>query len=178
MKKSKEQSTDSLTDTLNIEIAEPRRNRAPSTAFKPGNPWAAKKGEVRNPDGRKGSQKNERLPVSKSLRVQLNSRAPAKVTNALEMPSHSSWAQCIARMLLRKTVSGDLQAATLLMQYTEGSPKQHLTLEDGPDGGARRQVRILFMNSDGDGRPVRTLPTTEDGYLADEPAVMLPAPTE
>ncbi len=64
-----------------------------------------------------------------------------------------------------------MQAANLVLQYTEGAPKQHLTFDDVTDDQQPRRVEIIFQESDGDGR-LRTLPTTVDGFLADEPLAL------
>jgi hypothetical protein len=143
-----------------------RKKNPPRTAFAKGNPYRVQPGQVLNPRG--GKPKDEHRLVSKALRVQLNTRAPDAYAKALHLPRGASWAQCLAASLLRRSVAGDMSAATLIVQTVEGT-KSHIEFSDESTGG-RRECTVLFMESDGDGRPIRTLPTTIDGALADEPS--------
>lgn len=147
-----------------IEIAPsvPRKRNPPRTAFKTANEHSFRPGESGNPSG--GRRKDEHRLVSKALKVQLNNRAPDKVAQAMQLPRGASWAQCLAASLIRRSVAGDMSAASLVVQTIEGTRSQ---LELISESERPREVTIVFEDSDGDGRP-RRLPTTIDGTLAAE----------
>ena len=158
----KKRTTTSKTSALKVEIAasKPRkRNVVSRTAFKPGNEHRIRPGEVRNPNGRKGKAKPEDALVSKALTVQLRDRAPDRVCEVLGLPSHSSWAQCLAQKLLRTAVSGDMHAGgpgtvalEMLVRLTEQHGGKPGELAQAALDGPQRAIEICFVESDGDGR--------------------------
>lgn len=161
--------------TLNIEHKERRKN-PPRTAFKKGgpNPHAFKPGQSGNPTG--GKPKDQLRPVSKSLCIALNTRAPDAVAKALGCSRGASWSQCLAQKLIYQAVRGDLAAANIIIQATEGtSSRIELTGEMGDRPG---QIEIVFLESDGAGRP-RIMPLDDNGapVIEGTPAPRLPLPT-
>lgn len=151
--------------TLSVEKKERKKN-PPRTVFREGNPYRVQPGQVLNPRG--GRPKNEHRLTSKALVVDLARRAAPNITRALGLPTHASYAQCLSRSLIRRALAGDTQCAALILSYTEGLPKNHVTLVDETAEQPSR-FEILFMDSDGDGHPVRECQKTIDGRLADEP---------
>ena len=156
------------TQKIKLEI-EPkaRKKNPPRTAFKKGapNPHAFKPGVSPCPGGKPKSQ--EQRLLSHTLRIQLAWRAPDKVAKALGLPRGASWSMVLAQSLLRRATAGDLQAAQLIVTTTEGT-KSRIEFNDESGDTRTRECTVLFMESDGNGRPARVLPTTIDGTLADE----------
>lgn len=153
-----------------------RRKNPPRTAFQKGgpNPHAFQPG---NEPANKGGGPHKMHLVSRALKVHLANRAPRKWTMALGISSHASIGQCLSYSLVRRAIGGDLQAASLVLQYTEGAPKQHLTFDDVSSEQGDRRVEVVFIESDGDGRP-RVLPKTLEGDLDDEGPFSLPSVTD
>lgn len=152
---------------LTIDTERKRRKNPPRTAFKPGNEHRFRPGQSGNPSGGSGRKKDEHRLTTKALVVDLARRATPNITRALGLSSHASYAQCLSRALIRRALAGDLQAAALILNYSEGAPKSHLTFVDETMTEKVNEVRIIFEESNGDGR-LRTLPTTIDGHLAEE----------
>ena len=133
-----------------------RKKNPPRTAFKKDNPHRFKPGASGNPSGKSA---NDLKLVTRSLREQLNVRAPDAVAKGVGAGRGASWAQCIACALLRGAVAGDTQASRLLIEMTEGKAPTALTI-GGMDGeplfGAlnadRPTLHVHFAESDGDGR--------------------------
>jgi hypothetical protein len=138
-------------------VKKERKKNPPRTAFKKGgpNPHAFKSGEEwRGNPGGKVKVGNDLL--SKSLRVALADRAPDDVCMAADLPCHSSWSQILARRLLVLAVRGDLQAMDLIHRVTEGTHSRvdlHGFSGLDQDSSDRSVVEIVFIDSDGDGRP-------------------------
>jgi hypothetical protein len=156
-----------LKQKIKLEI-EPkaRKKNPPRTAFKKGepNPHAFRPGVSPCPGGKPKSQ--EQRLLSHTLRIQLAWRAPDKVARALGLPRGASWSMVLAQSLLRRATAGDLQAAQLIVTTTEGTKSRidFFAESDVP----RNQVTVVFEESDGDGH--RRLPTTLDGFIADDDA--------
>ena len=144
----------------------PRKRRPPRTAYseESPSPYAFQPGQSGNPSG--GRPKDENRLVSRALKFQLNNRAPDVVSKALGLPRGASWAQCLAASLIRRSVKGDMSAASLIVQTIEGTKSQVEFIDQGES--IPRRVSIEFVESDGNGHP-RILPTTIDGFLADDP---------
>jgi len=68
----------------------------------------------------------------------------------LGLPCGSSWGQCLIRSLLRAGVRGDLNAARLLFEYTEGPPPQKLALgvegDYEEDSGGAPLIQVNFVS--------------------------------
>lgn len=108
--------------TLSVEPAS-RKRRPPSTAYskeRP-SPHAFKAGQ---PSANPGGKPRHHRLLSRTARADVARRAPNEVARALGLPCGSSWGQCLIRSLLRAGVRGDLTAARLLFEYTEGAPPQ------------------------------------------------------
>ncbi len=160
-------------EELKIEIAPsvPRKRNPPSTAFKPGNTHRIKRGQVLNPYGRSGKPKEDNRLLSKSLKAQLNTRAPDAVATAVGLEKYASWAQCLAAsLLLRSVLKGDTAAANLILTATEGS-NARLEIEHAMRG-IPQTIEVVFVESDGDGRPRQI--DIESGFY--QPPAALPAP--
>jgi hypothetical protein len=146
-----------------------RKKTAPRSAFKPGNPHVFKPGQSGNPGGRpKGSE--SRL-ISKALLAYLGDRAPNEVATACGLPFGASWAQCMAKRLITLALRGDVSAMREVREATEGNRiRADLNFPDPAD--APKLVEIVFLESDGAGRPA--LPIIEAQSSA---APALPAET-
>jgi hypothetical protein len=130
----------------------PRKKNPPSTAFKTGNPFRFPAGVSGNPAGCK--PKNEMRLVGKALHAQLPTRAPDVVAKALGLDPGASWAQCIGASLLRHAVKGDMGAARLVIEVTEGT-KSKLELVDESGGSVTGALfNVVFVEADGQGRPL------------------------
>ena len=118
----------------------PRKKNPPRTAFKRGepNPHAFQPGSGSpNPGGKPRPELDKIL--SRALRERLNTRAPDATCASCQVPHHSSWAQCLAAIIVRKA-STEAAFLQLLLSYTEGLPKASLALDsnisgDMPEGG-------------------------------------------
>lgn len=154
---------------IKLEI-EPKARKVilPRSAFKKGgpNPHAFKPGVSPCPGGKPKSE--EQRLLSRTLRIQLGWRAPDKIAKALGLPRGSSWSMVLSQSLLRRATAGDLQAAQLIVTTTEGT-RSRIEVSEESGNTLTRECTVLFMESDGNGRPIRELPTTIDGALADEP---------
>lgn len=142
--------------TVSLERPEKKKERRlPSTVFQKGNPWAFQKGVSGNPGGR---AKSDLRLVSKNLLVQLPCRAPDAVCSALGLPNNSSWAACLSASLLRHAViKGDMGAARLIIETTEGTrAKLELTDESG-NAISTNVMQLVFVDADGNGRPATTI---------------------
>lgn len=134
------------------ELTKPKR-KAPSTAFKTGNPFAFQPGNSGNPSGR--SQLSDHL-LSKGLKVDLAARAPGVVCTAMKMPITSSWSQVLRQRLLLEAAAGDVAAIREIGQLTE--PKGagvNIGIAFGSDGEPLStegpKMRVFFLESDGNG---------------------------
>jgi hypothetical protein len=88
-------------------------------AFKPGNPYRFRPGQSGNKAGR---PKDPPVKfISKALHSQLGDAANAETCAALRVPEGSSFAICIAQSLIRAAVRGDIGAAKLIADSTEGT---------------------------------------------------------
>ena len=141
--------------TTALAVKQRRKRNPPSTAFKPGNEHRFTPGVSGNPSGKAA---NDLRLVSKSLREQLNTRAPDDVAKAVGAGKGASWAMCVSASLLRSAVAGDAQAARLIIETVEGKAPQSLSL-GGVDGEPlfgtptdRPFIHVHFIESDGDGR--------------------------
>lgn len=133
-------------------VNKPRKKNPPRTAFKKGeeNPHAFKPGESGNPGGK---PKEHRL-LSKALRMHLANRAPDSVCEALNLPHHSSWAQCVGMRLIRLAITSiDTNAIRAVHEISEGS-RSRLEIVDESDA-CFPSMEIVFVESDGNGRPHR-----------------------
>lgn len=151
--------------------SKPRKKNPPRTAYSKANPspYAFKPGE----NGHTGGTPKRDALLSRSLRVALSERAPDEVCQALHIPTHSSWSQCLARKLLHQAIRGDMQAFSQICAITEVSRIQ--ASFDFPDPSAVPPLyQICFVESDGAGHPA---PATIDAKTAVVPAA-LPPPTE
>ncbi len=159
--------------TLVVVTASPaRKKHPPSTTFKPGNPYRFEKGVSGNPSG--GSPKSEMRLVTKALLAMLPNRATAVVTKALGLPSHASWATCIAQQLITAAVSGDTSAAAQIIATTEGTRSRlDVFQENIGSAGAPPIFEIVFVEAI-DGKPAPGI-TIEGRSAAVPPA--LPAAT-
>ncbi len=151
-----------------IIVSSARKKNLPRTAFRTGgpNPHAFMPGHVPT---NKGSGPRELRLVGHHLREQLSKRAPDTMCAALNLPSHSSWAACMATSLIKRSLRGDHAATELIMRYSEGT-KVQLALESND---APRHIEIVFVESDGDGSPRQI--DIESGYY--QPPASLPART-
>jgi hypothetical protein len=136
---------------VTIDATKKRKRRAPSTAYsrQHPSPHAFKPGESGNPGGK--PRLMDHL-LSQKLRVALCDRAPDAVCEALALPHHSSWAQCIARKLIYMAVRGDLQAMREIREATEGL-KVHASLDLPDPDNAPPVFEVVFIEANGDGRP-------------------------
>lgn len=142
--------------TTSLAVKQTRKRNPPRTAFKPGNEHRFTPGVSGNPTGKAA---NDLRLVSKSLREQLNTRAPDDVAKAVGAGRGASWAQCVSASLLRSAVAGDSQAARLIIETIEGKAPQSLSLGglDGeplfPSTATGPMIHVHFVESDGDGAP-------------------------
>ncbi len=146
-----------------------RKKNPPRTAFKKGGPnphaFVAGNGSP-NPGGK--PRLVDHL-LSKSLRVALCDRAPDEVAKSFNLPSGASWAQCIARKLIYMAVRGDLQACREIREATEGT-RLHADLTFPDPSAAPPVISVVFLDSDGDGRPAPGM------TIEAKPALPLPPP--
>jgi hypothetical protein len=134
-------------------VAKPRKKNPPRTAFKKGGPnkHAFKPGESGNPGGKPKSA--ELRLVTKALSAALQNRAPAAVVKSLGLPSHASWAQCIAQQLIIQAAAGDTSAASAVIAATEGTRARLDVFQENGNTAALPVIELVFIESDGCGRP-------------------------
>lgn len=124
-----------------------KKKGGPGRPFKPGNPWAIKKGEVRNPGGR------PKL-VSGAYREWLEFEDDKGVTNAAK----------VAFAMGVKAVEGDTSAAREIRQTTEGDKLTfditRLTDEQLARVASGEDIRAVLANP-GDGG-IGTPPASEE----------------
>jgi len=124
--------------------AKPRRKNPPKTAYTKENPspHAFKPGQSGNPGGRVRHD-YDRL-MTRALQADAASRAPDAYCDQAGVPHHSSYAQVLARVWLRRSAS-DVAFAQLVMAYLEGPPKQHIELDTNLNGEGAGLISINFV---------------------------------
>ena len=129
-----------------------RKKNPPRTAFAPGNEHRFEKGVSGNPGGK---PKGDTRLLSKAMRVQLAWRAPDEVALQLGLPAGSSWAQCISMRLIRLAIrDADVSAMRELREATEGTRQRfELFDDDGNPQETPQLIELVFLESDGNGRP-------------------------
>lgn len=134
-----------------------KSNPSPN-AFKPRNPET---GEIDPRINTTGKPKNHTTLLSRTLREQLASPAPAEVAAGLGLGLNSSWSQCITHYLLRASLSRDtfLQAIEIIGRLTE--PK-----------GPSTAIGITFNEDEDTGQPMPKIDvhfvTGVDGRMSEE----------
>ncbi len=156
--------------SVTIDKTKKRKHGAPSNAFMPGNTMGFRPGESGNVGGKPHHMD---ALLSRSLRIALADRAPDEVCKALGLQAHASWAQCLSRKLIYMAVRGDLQALVEIRNCTEGT-RSRIDVFAG-DGEERSVIELIWVESDGAGRPVPGL-DAGPGYTA-PPLALPPAGT-
>lgn len=118
---------------------QPQKRR--STSFKPGNEYAAKPGEVRNPEGRNGATKLS-AGYTKILAMQPPEAMRAKMAAQLGYEPQT-WAELIAMSQLLEGAKGEVQAAREIRQATEGDTLK--AEHTGKDGGP---IAVEYVDDD------------------------------
>jgi hypothetical protein len=150
-KKSKEQ--------IKVEVRARNRNlkKRNTGMFTEGNEYRFSPGTSGNPSG----LPKHHQQLSRVGRTMLSDSAPLAVTTSLGLSLNASWAACIFQRLLFESCSGNLDAVKLITLLTEGNLAARSGFDHFPvemDGDAVRPLlQIEFINSDGDGRPVKPL---------------------
>jgi hypothetical protein len=134
-------------------LTKPKR-KAPSTAFKAGNPFAFKPGNNANPSGRSPLETHL---LSRHTRAELASRAPADACRAVGLPITSSNGQVLAKLAVYRAIKGDVAYHKLIADLTE--PKGGTTVNVGVKIGAdglplspqADRMGLVFVSSDGNG---------------------------
>jgi len=120
-----------------------------------------------------GKPKTEHL-LSKALRVALADRAPDAVAEALQLPKGASWGIVLARKLLVMAVRGDLAALVEIRTATEGT-RSHTSMaftdEDGNPQDGPQLIKIVFVESDGNGYPAPSSTIEGDAQSTALPAL-------
>jgi hypothetical protein len=134
-------------------ISPPRKKSVPRSAFKKGErtPHQWTPGTSGNPSGR---AKSDTRLLSRGLRAALPCRAPAAFCRSVGLPPTSSWSQVIVESLLRAGAKGDIAAIREIREATEGS-RSRVDLVSNETDAPPRLIEVVFVESDGDGRPRR-----------------------
>lgn len=141
-------------EPVRVEVVEKKRkSSANATSFKKGNPYRFRPADPRISPGGKVKARGGEL-LSKALRVTLSDRAPSLVCQALNLPSHSSVAMCLAKRLEYMAVQGNLEALKMIHEFTEGSRSRLdvFGLYDMPNPDTVPPLlTVVFEESDGNG---------------------------
>jgi hypothetical protein len=131
-----------------------RKHHPNQHVFQKGNKWAAKKGEVRNPEGSRAliAKLQPVKLLSDAYKLVLDSEMPPYYCKVFGLPMHSSWAMGIGVGMVTRAAVDDTPAAKELREVTEGKLTEKME-HSGPHGAplAPPQMNVNFLPGLGKG---------------------------